>query len=136
MGWWRNLFRARSRADDDLFAALLKFQSDRLQADTEVAKLDRELTLRTKHLELENLERISEERRKDAVAKAELRDKRREWARQAREKVGKSKQAPGEGRSFRSGVQGCVVCADSTSPRLTAEEITWHNAGHPGAMTQ
>jgi hypothetical protein len=137
MGWIATLFGRQAKRDAELLSSLLKLQSDRISADAEIAKLDREITLRTKAMELENLELIAEQKRKDAIAKEDLRQKRREWAAQARAKVAQKKAgATSSGPGPTLGVAGCVVCADPRSPRLTAEEIIWHNNGHPGAMSQ
>lgn len=136
MGLWANLFKTKRQADSELLNSLLKLQSDRIAADSEIAKLDREITIRTKALELENLERVSEERRKDAEARERLKQQRREWAAAARAKVGKKAAALQQQGGVFTGVSGCTVCANPSNPRLTAEEITWHNAGHPGAMQQ
>jgi hypothetical protein len=135
MGWIANLFGSKARADSELLSSLLKLQSERIAADSEIAKLDREITLRTKALELENLERVSEERRKDSEQRERLKQQRREWAAAARAKVGKKATVAAQAR-VQSGLAGCAVCADPSSPKLTAEEILWHQNGHPGAMIQ
>jgi hypothetical protein len=132
MGLLSRLFGGERRRDAELLSSLLQLQSDRIKADAEIERLDRDLRLQTKKLELENLERISEEKRKDADARERLRIQRREWAANARKKVAANRDAA----TRVGGTPGCVVCADPSSPRLTAEEILWHQNGHPGAMRQ
>lgn len=136
MAFWRKLFGSQQRADNELLANLLKLQSDSIHADAEIRKLDREITLRTKALELENLERVSEQRRKDDEAREKMKQQRREWSANARSKLNQQKAQKQQQALPRVGVSGCVVCADPSSPNLTGEEIGWHLAGHPGAMAQ
>jgi hypothetical protein len=137
MGWIARLLGHQARADSELLSSLLKVQAAQIEANAKIAGMDAEIRLKTKALELENLERIAEEKRKDAMAKEELRQKRRQWAADARAKLAAKKSQPAsDGARLAGGIAGCVVCADPSSPRLTAEEITWHNNGHPGAMQQ
>lgn len=136
MGWFRNLFRGKEIANAELMTTLLKGEATRQETQQKRDELESKLALRKLELEMEHLEAVHEERRKDAAEKERLRQQRREWAKAAREKIQKKANGmPLNGSPVRlSGVAGCTVCADPSSPNLTADEIRWHSAGHPGAM--
>jgi hypothetical protein len=136
MGWISRLLGSKEKTDNELLKSLLDLQREQISADSEIRKLERQITLQTKALELENLERISEERRKDAAEKERLRQQRREWAANARAKLNQKKASTSSMAHAAGAIPGCVVCADPTNPKLTADEILWHQGGHPGAMNQ
>lgn len=135
MGLSEWLFGRQRKRDAELLTAMLSLQSERVKHDAEIEKLDREIKLKTRQLELDNLERISEEKRKDVEMRARLREQRRQWAQNARDKLAAKKTSSGAVK-VAGGVSGCVVCVEPSSPHLTADEIRWHQAGHPGAMQQ
>lgn len=143
MGFWDWLRGKREiapspSADSALLAALLGAEQARIASYAELEKLDREVKLKEKALELENLDRISENKRKDAENREKIRQIRRENLNKANE-VKRARKAAGNSggpQASHAGTPGCVVCADPSSPALTAHEIQWHAAGHPGAMVQ
>ena len=135
MGFWSRLFGTAREHDKNLLESLLNLQAERIKADSELSKMEHEVRLKTKELELANLEKVGEEKRRDAEARAELREKRKEWAKKGREELAKKRlAAKGAGMPAPGAVLGCTVCADPGSVNLTAAEIAWHNGGHPGAM--
>ena len=130
MGIWQ-WFSGRQSATDKLLTSLLDLEGKRLNRDIELEKLHHELKLKTTQLEIENIERISEEKRKDADARLVLRQQKRESAQRMREIKAHKTSAHMNGHS---GLQGCRVCANGSDPSLTAHEIQWHSAGHPNAV--
>lgn len=129
----------RRQADRELLSTLLEAQSAREATQQKRDELENKLALRKLELEIENVERISEEKRKDAADRERLKLQRRQWAATARQKIAEKRTAMGStngASAFRGGVPGCVVCADPSSPALTAVEIQWHSKGHPGAMAR
>lgn len=133
MGFLKRLFGGTSDADKALLKSLLDLQGERIKQDAESNKLDHEIRLKTKEMELANLEKIGEEKRKDAEARARLRDIRRENLAKGRVKL-QEKRAAVAATGGQPTVLGCTVCSDPRSVALTAQEIQWHNTGHPGAM--
>jgi hypothetical protein len=132
-GFLTRLFgQSRKTADQELLAALLSIQQKRIEADSEIEKLDRELRLKSRQLELDNLEKTAAEKRKDDENRVRLRALRQQQAEHAREVKKQKASAPAPSTTGR--FAGCTVCADPSSPRLSAHEIQWHAAGHPGAL--
>lgn len=130
MGFW-DWLTGRKKADRELLSAFIQAQGRRIDADEKRDALQAQLTLKKLELEMENIERLGEEKRKDAADRARLREQRKEWAKTAREK--KARLAV-NGSIAHSGLAGCRVCANGSDPSLTADEIHWHAQGHPGAI--
>jgi len=123
-------------ASEEVLQKLLEIERTRLTSNAELDKLKRELEYKNTQLELEHIEAISEEKRKDRAHKEQLRYARQQHAAAMREKLA-LKRAAGQipvKPKLSAGVPGCTVCMDPSSANLTAEEIKWHSAGHPGAM--
>lgn len=131
LDWITGRARADRESDRALLKVFLESQQTRIVSDAEVSKLEREIKLKEKQLELDHLEAIHEERRKDAAARETLRAQRKQWAASAREKLAQKRAA---GVTVGGGLAGCKACANPADVSLTADEIRWHSAGHPGAM--
>lgn len=136
MNWlFRGVIEQAKDSNTLLIQQMMEVQSQRLKYDSELDHLKRELEFKQKQLEMDNLEAISEEKRKDRIAREQLRAIRQQNAAKAR--LAKTEKA--NGALMRNGavpgrVSGCVVCADPSNASLTSDEIKWHSAGHPGAM--
>jgi len=140
MGFWSWLTRdSSSPRDPSLTQALMALEQERIKRDAELAKLDHELRLKTRELEIQNIEALSTQKRLDQETRERLREERRENFRKAREakaeKAAKNRAAAAPQAAAHHGLAGCRVCAAPSDPTLSAEEITWHAAGHPGAMS-
>lgn len=123
MGW----FKRRERADERLLRAFLQTDAKRIEAAALVDAKKSELELRRLELEMEHIEALGEERRKDAREREANRAARRAAAAAAREK-GAAKRAAAAGQGD---FTKCRVCADPSSASLTPDEIWWHGSGHP-----
>lgn len=138
MGFWDLLTgrkERRAKADAELLSAFIQAQNKRLEVDQRREELEAQLRLKKLELEMENVERLGEERRKDAADRQRLREARKEWARTARDKKARIAASAGVRGVASSGLAGCRVCAGPSDPSLTAEEIHWHANGHPGAIS-
>lgn len=129
MGWFSRKHE-RERLDQQLLIALLEGEKARIAANAEIEKSRANLQLRQLELEVENAEALQEARTKDRIAKAELREKQREWT--AKHRAAKAAKEQAE-RERNPSLVRCPVCADPGSLANTVEQITWHNSGHPGA---
>ncbi len=130
MGFW-DWLTGRKKADRDLLSAFIEAQTKRTELDQKREELAAQLSLKKLELEMENIERLGEEKRKDAADRLRLREQRKEWAKTAREK----KRQLAVGHVASSGLAGCRCCANPSDPTLTADEIRWHAASHPGAIS-
>jgi hypothetical protein len=126
MGW----FTKRERESDRLLRAFLATDTKRIEAAATLDAKKQEIELRRLELEMEHIEALGEERRKDGREKEENRRARQEAAKNAREKR-KANVAGAQQPEAHAG--GCRVCKDPSSPYLSAEEIWWHGNGHQGA---
>jgi hypothetical protein len=127
MGWWWN---RRSKADVELFAALMHGQTEAAAQRTQIEIKRQDLELRRLELEFENLERVGEEKRREREAQLRLREQRREWANKSREAL-RQKRAALAGGAPGTAATECRVCRSPGEPTLTTPEITWHYNGHP-----
>lgn len=118
------LFSRRRRLEVELIDALLTGELERRKAQAGLDEKLAEIELRKRTLELEHLTTIADEKRKDGEARAKLREQRQLWAANAR--------ARRKQNLSRRDAEGCRVCANQGDPSLTASEISWHHAGHPG----
>jgi hypothetical protein len=97
----------------------------------EVDKQELQLRMRKQELEFEHLDAMAEQRRKDREDNAKLREQRKQWAADAREKKRLKEAALTATQSHQSGSpSGCRVCANDGDATLTATEILWHHNGH------
>lgn len=117
----------------DLTQTLMQAEIARQQraSEVELRRLDIEKFRLEK--EFENIEAIAEQKRQDREQAQVLRERKREWMAQARERK-KQKAlapadngAPGGGENFR---QDCRVCTGKDLSQQTAAEIIWHSNGH------
>ncbi|MDR5728006.1 MAG: hypothetical protein RB191_11335, partial [Terriglobia bacterium] len=111
--------------------SLLTAENNRRAMQLEVDKQELQLRMRKQELEFEHLDAMAEQRRKDREDNAKLREQRKQWAADAREKKRQKEQALVGSQSYSGGASpGCRVCADGGNPHLGADEILWHHNGH------
>ena len=122
-------FTRRRRSDVELVSVILEGENQRrLQQGTlDAQRIDLEKFKISQ--EMEHLEAIAAERRKDAEDREKLREQRRKWAAEAREARAK-KLATGRAVAAQPGATTCRVCANPGDPTLTTPEILWHSNGH------
>lgn len=123
MGW----FTSRRRLEVELIDALLKGELERRRAQSDLDSKMAEIELKKREMELANLAAIHDEKRKDAADRQKLREQRQNWAKTARDK---KRERDAGGNLFRR-TEGCRVCHNQGDPTLTADEISFHHAGHP-----
>ncbi len=128
MSW----FRRREKPDERLLRAFLQTDAKRIEAAALVDSKKHELELRRLELEMEHLEVLGEERRKDQREKESNRKARQEAAANARE----MKRRKAIGAAAPGAPTSCRVCAEPSAVYLTAEEIWWHGQGHPAQGPQ
>ena len=123
----------RGRTEPDLTKTLMEAEIARQQraAEVELKRLDIERFRLEK--EFENIEAIAEQKRLDREAAQALKERKREWAAQARAKI-KPKGADastggpsGAPTGFRT---DCRVCTGERLSEHTAAEIIFHSNGH------
>lgn len=127
------LWNRRKRADVELLDSLLTAENNRRAMQLEVDKQELALKMRKQELEFEHLDALAEQKRKDRDDAAKLREQRKQWAADAREKKKLKEQSTIQPVASRGSNTGCPVCDDSSNPRLTYSDIVWHHNGHPGA---
>jgi hypothetical protein len=110
-----------------LITALADASAKRYVAQLEHdAKVD-EYALKRHALDLENAEAIAKGAAIEREAKEKLRQLKREWS------AGNPNGT--KGRPKGSQQQECKVCADKGDPTMSAQDISWHYAGHPGQQS-
>jgi hypothetical protein len=132
MGWfWR-----RKKADAELLQGFLNLEQARVARAADLEARRAELELKRIELELDHLDARTKADIETAQAKQELRQKRTEWSRKARERVAQQR-AQMQPTLFGYQANGnCPVCLNPSSPTLTPEVIMWHHAGHPSSLVQ
>jgi hypothetical protein len=132
MAFWNR----RRRADQEQLRSYQEQEQKRREMENALELKRLELKQRTVELEFENLERRTKAEIERETAAAELKEKKRGWARKAREKVQEQRtNLNGAGQiALRHG--NCRVCLDPSRADLTAQEIQWHWAGHPASWLQ
>lgn len=119
MGW----FTRRKAPTEILVEQIIQEGIERRKLDHEVASKTREFELRKLEIEMEHIEAIGEERRRDRADKAAARKVRQEWAARARDIKEQQKNGAQVGEK-------CPVCANPSDPNLTIPQLEWHVNGH------
>lgn len=132
MAWWSR----KREGERQLLSALIEAETRRAEAHSKIETQRLQNEQHRMELEYEHLEAASEQRRKDAEAREELRQKRREWSATAREKAKQNKQARLPGVQSSAQPETCPVCRNAGDPRLTANEIKAHYAHLDAAPRQ
>jgi hypothetical protein len=122
-------WQRREREDSKLLRAFLANDAKRIEASGLLELKKAELETRKLELEMEHIEALGEERRKDRAEREANRRSRAEAAKNARE----HKRLKGQQPQPPQGAQQCRVCQDPSAPYLTSQEIWWHGSGHPAS---
>lgn len=123
MGWWKKT----TTAEQALTQQILQEGIERRKIDAEVASKMRDLEMKKLELEMEHIEALGEERRKDRADREAVRTARKQAAAHAREVLARKNAAPTQPEAD-AGI--CKVCRNSSDPSLTERDITWHVNGH------
>lgn len=100
-------------------------ETRKFRAEAEAAQ--RQLELKKIELEMEHIEALGEERRKDLAEKEKIRVARQANAAAMRELRGRRKAAA---QTPEGQPGGCRVCINPMQHDLTSAEIIWHGQGH------
>ena len=112
----------RKSAKAELIDAIIQEGIERRKIDAAIEDKKHALELRKLELEMEHIEQLGEERRKDRAERENARLVRQKAAAYARE-VRKQNKQQGD-------ASVCRVCLNGSDPSLTAREIEWHHNGH------
>ena len=103
----------------------------RSHAEIEAAR--QQVELKKAELELENLERIGEEKRRDLQFKQTVRERNREQLREARARQ-KEKRAQAAGHSHQTGCEECQALIENRQPRHANDLIRHKLENHSSAL--
>ncbi len=118
--WWRS--SADRDWDRELLLSYRKTELERRQIDSQIELKKQEFEARKIELEMEHIEELADQRRKDRQFKIELQKFKEDNLIGARKKLAEKRAA--------SNGQQCRACANPSEPTLTAPEIQFHNSGH------
>ncbi len=122
--WFKK--KAERTAQEVLIQAIIQEGLENRKMRAEIEARAHTLEMRRLELEMDHIEALGEEKRKDAAERERLRETRRQNAANAR-KIQAEKRA---GAKSDETVGRCKVCLNPADPTLSTLEIQWHSNGH------
>lgn len=135
--FWRNRAKdekaQRDRDRDELLKTLLATEKARIDRHAEIEAARQQVELKKAELELENLERIGEEKRRDLQFKQTVRERNREQLREARARQ-KEKRLQREAQPHQTGCEECDALREGRQPKHASDLIRHRIENHSATL--
>lgn len=117
-------FKRKVTPTEVLVEQIIQEGIERRKVDAEIASRHHSLEMRKLELEMEHIEALGDERRKERADREQTRRARQQAAALAREAAARKRMAAPTDEG------ACKVCINPSDPGLTARDIEWHANGH------